>query len=451
MAYRNGRLTIDNFQRGMGKSSIVGFHEIKGIDIHDKIGIARSSLNSIIASGTSFSGVDQVSHVILKEPVASERYAKTNEGKLYQDDGNGTWTLKTGNTLTGTKSHDMVYWKGYLIFPWDNGSTSVQLDAWNVSTTAWTTSVSNISLTHYGGDIVTLVAQDGILYMGQKNNLMSFREKAGQDFDATNTTTFGNTCTVNTTALDLPEDAAITCMVELDKELLIGTKIANSNFAYIFPWDRLSQSYRLPIVIKGNGGIQAMVTIGNLTYFYLDNKLYATNGKSVSLLKELPITYLNRRAEDRVFVYRNAMTEHDGGVAFATSRTVTGTDWTAETGYFAGKYGSPCAIWYYRNGALSIIDTPRFANNTQGFKDAGSIRSLYSESDYELWSSWSDTDGADSGIDRTAFQANYIATSYTLDYNSIISELHQIAPKLSPKTFRELEVRLAKPLEYFRW
>lgn len=190
------------------------------------------------------------------------------------------------DTLTSTGNRAIVAWKNYLVvfrsgnidyLPLIAFVNSVDFDSGTGWVYGWESASAGLSATRRP----VLVGQDDVLYyQNGDNRIGSLVETANDTFDPTDTVSY----TKSTTALDLPEGDDVTALGELGSNLLIGTKRNK-----IYPWDRTSTSFSLPITVPENV-ISHIVTINNGAYIFAGytGRIYWTNGSSVSLYKTIP-------------------------------------------------------------------------------------------------------------------------------------------------------------------
>src|SRR3972149_2635577 len=92
-----------------------------------------------------------------------------------------------------------------------------------------------------------LLAPDNIVYFTDGRYVGSIMGNSGTILDPANSATY----TYNNQALTLPQGEYAYCLEELGVSLLIGGNKAISNKVY--PWDRRSRSFSLPLIVPENG------------------------------------------------------------------------------------------------------------------------------------------------------------------------------------------------------
>lgn len=130
------------------------------------------------------------------------------------------------------------------------------------------------------------LGQDNIIYFCDDRYVGSIKENAGSVFDPAT----GGTYTYNNQALDLPLGSLTFWLEELGTNVLISV----SNDDKIYPWDRTSDSYGLPLPV-GEYGINKMKNVGNIVYILAgtDGNVYWTQGTYVRSFKTLPMYLIN--------------------------------------------------------------------------------------------------------------------------------------------------------------
>lgn len=134
------------------------------------------------------------------------------------------------------------------------------------------------------------VGDNNILYWGSGEQYIgslqaNFNFSPTQEVLVTNqVATAGLTYNLNAQALDLPENERVESLLMASGKLFIG---ATSNKLY--PWDTISPSFNEPIELP-EYGLSTLIPANNTFYVLGGNlgRVYATNGASVSIYKEVP-------------------------------------------------------------------------------------------------------------------------------------------------------------------
>lgn len=165
-----------------------------------------------------------------------------------------------------------VYGSSNLGTPsWTNG--------WDFGGTSSDTTLN--SAAGYTGSHHAIVGQDDIVYFCDGRYVGSIRVTSGSTFDPATAATY----TGNDQALDLPTSEVAEWLEEKDSNLLI----AGSSFNKIYPWDRLSSSYNLPINTP-EVSVKRIKNMGGMIYALVgtSGNIYVTNGNVTQFLTKLP-------------------------------------------------------------------------------------------------------------------------------------------------------------------
>lgn len=232
-----------------------------------------------------------------RDPGTIRHYVRDpNTGTVFCQDSNGrVWynvnsaagaRLLNGNTLTSSAGNGLAIFRvsdgsATYLFAFRNASIDVVdvLGTTQLETPSWSNAWQSVTSTsnHYAR-----LGQDNIIYFCNDRNVGSILEKAGQVFAPGN----GATYTFATSALDLPLGSTTYWLEELGVNLMISV----SNDSFVYPWDRVSDSYGLPIPIGEYGG-NKMKNIGNVLYVLAGThgNVYTTQGTYCRLFKTLPL------------------------------------------------------------------------------------------------------------------------------------------------------------------
>lgn len=306
MIQKDGSIVISEFQKGIAKNPIIGNGHIVNADIFETEGLLK--ISEKVANNTSYDDT----------PIARTGSIELLEnGKIYD---NATYKTKPFGL-----GYDVVEWNGFYIFSGNSGGTG---DIWACKTdfTIGTHIRSGLAYKVY-----LLKSQDGYVYytngykIGRITNLVD-----GGGFI---------TPTYSDNVLNLPQDENAVSLVELGRNLLIGTESSSINPQYIFqgniyPWDRTSSSFNLPVKFK-EAGIKAMIEKDNLVYIVAggSGNVYVTNGSSYRLLTKLNFTKAIRNTVTCNVRKNSIAFNRRGNLLIGTS---TSTDATPNTTTYHG-------------------------------------------------------------------------------------------------------------------
>lgn len=248
-------------------------------------------------SGTNtFTTVDPgtVNHYAV-DPRSGVTFCIDSNGRVwFLGNGASTFQLLNGNSLTSPAGQGLAVFRvsdgsATYLFAFRNaaidvvnvfGTSQLQNPSW---TNGWKSMNSGAGS---GNSHHAILGQDNIIYFCDDRYIGSILEKAGQVFDPSNSATY----TYNNQALDLPLGSLTYWLEQLGINLLISV----SNDAYIYPWDRSSDSYGLPLPIGEYGG-NKMKNIGNIIYILVGTRgnIYWTQGTYVRPFKTVPYYLAN--------------------------------------------------------------------------------------------------------------------------------------------------------------
>lgn len=213
----------------------------------------------------------------------------TKQSTLYQlllnsaiDTGGSTVSNGAGNGLAlfrtsdGNATYLFVYRNALVDVINVYGTSNVETPVWS---NAWKSLNSGAGS---GNSHHSIVGQDNIVYFTDDRYVGSIQEKPGSVFDPGTAGTY----TFNSTALTLPLGSLAYWLEQLGVNLLTSV----SNDSYVYPWDRSSISYGLPLPIA-DFGVNKMKNIGNVVYILAGThgNIYWTQGTYVKLFKTIPI------------------------------------------------------------------------------------------------------------------------------------------------------------------
>ena len=343
----------------------------------------------------------------------SNRFMQDSNGRVWVEESGGTAWLITGNTLTSSDGNGIVLFRtsdgtATYLFAFRNaavdvvdvfGDSDIQTPSW---TNGWQTLNSGAGSRN---SHKAIVGQDNIIYFCDGRFVGSIREKDGQVFDPAS----GATYTYNNQALDLVQGEVSFWLEELGVNLLVSGLSYNK----IYPWDRVSDSFSLPINVPERI-ISRMKNIGEIVYIQAGRQgnIYMTQGSFVRHFKKLPEYVINNT---------NSITSNPitwGGIGSNQDALVVGIGATSNSAA-SGVY------LIYPDGRITQDNTP----------STGATRpvSILADSNdfYRL--------GYASGADR-------VDTSRYANYECVYqSEFFEIATNTERGTYSELELVLAKP------
>jgi len=280
-------LIIQDFSTGVSESPHQGFSAMRNIDISSVKGVAKinNDLQRKDDGNTDANYFAGYTRWLVRDPQGTV-YGINDAGELEKSATEGlTWSIVTGLDTTSARGNGLAFWHDYVFVARDKA-----LDIFGPFREG------EEACMHAGIQTLTedyyhpmFIGSDDVLYIGNGKNLSSI----------TTTGTFSSltaSYTWTAIALDIPTDEHITCLNQLGDDLLLGTykgktpDYVNKTMAHIYPWDRVADSYSLPIEFM-EAGVWGIAVKDNYAYTTVGNRgnVYRTNGSSASLFKKLPL------------------------------------------------------------------------------------------------------------------------------------------------------------------
>ncbi len=258
------------------------------------------------------------------------------------DNAGGTQTnnlVYLGNdTVSGTNGRGLAMFKDYLIVFRTTTvdaiaagfiEQSIDFDGASGWTYGWESIDSYTTLVRRP----ILVGQDEVMYYAGSTRVQSISQNVGSTFDPTS----GATYTENISALDLPSTKLVTAIGELGIDLLVGT-----NGREIYPWDRISPSFRIPLTVAEEN-ITRIETSNNVAYVFAGyrGQIYRTSGSNMEAWRKIPdhisgvlepyFSFIDTEINDGNLLFSFSATQNDG-----TNITTLDGVWAVdiETGVF---------------------------------------------------------------------------------------------------------------------
>jgi len=396
------------------------------ISYKNSVGTAAGTVIDITDAGSGTHTMNQIAigtiNWIVKNPQSSTHWMLDSNGRVWFTEGSrayllhnsaienvtGALTNAIGNGLamnafsSTTKNWLFVFRQGVVDVIDVFGSTAIEALGW---TNAWQNLNSGVAS---GNSHAAIKAQDNIVYFCDDRYVGSILEVAGSTFDPAN----GATYTYNNQALDLPIYEIAQCLEEHGNNLFVGGNIFNK----IYPWDRTSDSFNLPLPVP-EYGIKRMKNVGGMVYILAGTQgnIYQTQGSYVKFVRKLPVYLTNNAGEvQSSIVTWGGITESNGSLIFGVGTTTSGNS----------------GVWKFtQDGKLTIDNVPS--------SGPANVIGLYAESDFYIM-------GYAGGADNfnSALSSNILYNNYETVINS---PLYQVATKLGKGAFSRMEVVLAKP------
>lgn len=354
---------------------------------------------------------------IIRDITTGIYYMQDSRGRIWFASSLRAYLLNNSAIDTGGSSVTNASGNGIVLFKVSNSSKTYLLSFRNALidvlevtnetayealtwSNAWQTmnTGASTSNTHHA-----IVGQDDAIYYCDGRYIGSIIENSGSVFDPTNSATF----TYNSQALDLPQNEIAQCLEELGTNLLIGGNTYNK----IYPWDRISDSFELPISVPETS-IKRMKNIGEVIYILAGTwgNIYKTQGSYISSdVKKIP-TYITNNSDD---VITNPITW--GGIANGNSDLLFGVN--------GNDTGSDGIYRLSTSGVLTFDNIPPSGSSN--------VTAIYSAGDFYIF-------GYDGGA------ASFQGARYDNFETVIQSALHIVGNKTHKAAYSQMEVILAK-------
>ena len=280
----DNKVTFSNWQKGQTKHPINGNGLLRNVEVFENPGIVKLQPRSVLDSTITPTAL----------PLAEEIDKYGNVYIATGETGQGT-IYKNGVSIQSSLSNvwDIKVYNDYL---WVRHGTVVSAYGPLNNSPQWFGNVITNLESSYRG--VMLVGQDSKVYITNGNNIFAFTATGGTPAVAPVATPSAGS---GSNALDLPDNDIATCLAELGSNLMIGTgqgnsyvEIKNNRSAKIYPWDRVSTSFRLPVVLNEKG-VHQMLSFANKLYVVAGTigNIYESDSVNYRKIATLPYTVSN--------------------------------------------------------------------------------------------------------------------------------------------------------------
>lgn len=404
-------ITADDFKEGMADSAILGPARVINLDLHSKKGVIQLAYKLNEESGGEVVGFIQHGTI---NPETGNAYFGDDDGNVYRRTAGGTWTLI--DTRSAACKGIQVF-EDYLFYVYNAGGDTV-VDRYGPlsGSASWDTAWGTLRNNDTANSVPSIVSTNGIAYFGINNTLTSFS-------DAT------SSGSIVEGALTLPDAYVVSSIEQLGDKLMVGTTTDDNTLSVIFPWDRYSTQFELPIN-AGLNGIRQLINKNNLLYVVAGARgdILISNTAQMESIKK--ISYLTEDPNSNFNIESNAIDTHNGGVLFGLGKTASTTN-------------GPVGVWEYKDKIWSLYSTSNGeCNDTDGLK-IGCVMSLGADRYLVAWerpSSFLHTSSY--GVDVVSTSRRY--TGYTGYFDS---KYYLVGTTLKEKTFKTIDFGLAKPLQ----
>lgn len=345
----------------------------------------------------------------------------------------GTYAYLSSNATTSGSSNldGMAHWLGFLF-----KTRGANIDYWNGSTWAngWQTTL-NGGFKHY-----MYVGSDNVLYITNGNYLASITAPTPTSFDPTSSGTYA----LSVTKLQLPvTDFALSIAEVGGGNTPQSTLLVGGSQNAIYPWDKVSSSFALPIYVA-DGYIGKMVSVNQNAFIFPGNvtgrgRIYITNGSQADLYFKIPDYTFG--VQDPYYEWGDAIW-HRNNLLFSffvddngTSTVLQGYSyvWALNLGSHTAATGVVIPEKTFR--AISALPlTSTFVANATCLLSAQNLATP----GFGYIAAWSDT-GSSPAI-------GYSGTTAGVGNGTLLTELIPVGTLLQKRTFTQIEFKLRTAL-----
>jgi len=424
-------------KQGVSQSAMVGFADIRNIDIHSVQGITLC--NNIMSKVSATTIVGQIKWLVRHPITSAEIYALDDGGKVYRSgDSGATWALMTGFTAGG-HGNGLAIFKNYLIVARDayldicgDGAASGNGTTTGIANANWSNSWKAIDSDVLWHPMITS-KNDSKLYGGAGRFVFSLDENTGQTFAPGTAGTF----TYTQQALDLPVNYRIKCIEELGNNLMLGTwqgtAVTDIRIADLFPWDRSSVSFGQPVVID-DFGIHALKNDGNslIVLAGISGTIRRCDGSNAYIVGQIPNSVCNLTGTKYLEFYPGSIMTYKNKTFFGIGENELGVD--------------GIGIWsLLQTGKGNIMTLEHQISNfgvtaNTGVTQIIKVSALLAVTKSSFLAGW--RDNTTYGLDLTGTSYAY-ATDYSASFTT---PLYIVGTNLNQRKITELEWSLSKPL-----
>lgn len=410
-------LIIDNFQKGLSQSPYVmngAYSKSANLDIHGQTGIAR--INYLPIAATQDDAIDELAGSFTL--AGSFPNFATMGNNIY------TMTIPTYPAIdTITKIGDN---KGNFCMVWENYLITARYNVLNAyGSGGWHQLVGELENTahHY----MFYSKNDGKLYICN-GKYVAILAKKTDDFNPEGS----NTYELTKDAFELPNEYTAYAISEIGGYIVIAANYETGNYwktAY-FLWDGdLSTADAIYEIEEQN--IATPLAHGNAVYLTggQEGIIYKLTTGGIEPYAQIPFDYDKNKADISYF--------HRNQLGWWNNKLIVGV------GSFGANRVTPAGIYSVKNGITScehLISTGEDATDKEVL--IGGVFGL--DSNTLLWSWRTEKSSVKTfGIDVVKTQHNRVS-SYGCYFESL---LYPVGTKANPKSYNNVEVQLARPLQ----
>ena len=384
--------------------------------------LATTLANALSSTAIDITGNGTGTQTVTTVPMGTitHQVYDASETRKYHLDSNGrVWynssTLTTvrlvhGNTLTNTHGNGLAMFipsnagAVYLFVFRDNAIDVANVSTVSVNNPTWSNAWKTMNTSAgTANSHEALLGQDNIIYFCDGRYVGSIMEVAAAIFDPANAATY----TYNNQALDLPVQEIAQCLEEQGINLLIG----GNKLDKVYPWDRISDSFGIPLQVP-EYSIKKLENMGGVVYIFAgtNGNIYQTPGTYVKHFVKLPDAVANNSSTLQATVVTWGGVGSFGGKLLVGAGVLT----SGNSGVYSIK----------PDGTVTIDNIPSTGSTN--------VTAIVANDEYY-------TIGYAGGID-------VVTTSRYSSYQTVIqSALYRVGTKTTKAKYSTLEVQIADP------
>lgn len=392
-------ISITNWKRGIAETPAVGFGIVKADIKRDGYLRANQNVDNMKDNFTN-----RIKHIV-QDPVNGGIYAFDGDGNLFQKSSND-WNSIGNVETTQSEGNGLEIYKDYIFKARRN-----RIDVAPVTNPSnWTDDWATLNAQGYSNVRHPMLrSENDKLYIGDGRYVHEV--DAGDSFDPSSDSMTSN-------VLDLPANYVITGLEEYGKYLVILAEQPTAGRVAVFPWDKTSSSFNLPVFINESKAHGIKVQLGTI-FVLAGNSVYTT-----SLSSSRKVFDFDFLQNDTDFI--EIPDFGDNPMDFDGDDLLIGVG--------NNTYSSIAPVGLYSlEGSLSLR-----AGISTGSDGSGGgnviVDTVFVSDDEEIMFGWSDN--GTYGID-------IITTQRDRQYNSYLeSELFSISRSTNPTSYQTIEVYL---------
>ena len=397
-------ISIKNFNQGIAETPAVGFGLVRA-DI-SRNGYLKSNRN---VNNMKNNLTDRVKHMV-QDPKVGGVYALDGDGNLWRKN-SLTWGAIGNVNTTQAEGNGLAIYKDYIFKARRN-----RIDVAPISSASiWTDDWATVNAQGYSVSPHPMFrSENDKLYIGDGRYIHYV--DAGASF-----TPGGDSLVLD--ALDLPANYVVKGFAEVGIYLLVLAEEPNAGRVAVFPWNKTSSSFNLPIFINENSALGIKVQL---------NKVYVLAGQSIYE------SNLTTSSEVFDFEFLSNDTDFLGQPSFGTQPMFfNGGELLIGVGKGTSSTIGSVGVYSLDKGALSLkagISTG--SDGSEGGNIA--VDSVFVTNDKEIIFGWQD---------NQTYGIDIISEERDRAYNSYLeSQIYLVSQSAEPQAFTKVEVYLNKKL-----